>query len=66
MNDVEFERLLSRKVGVIRDTNSATLCLRDAVFDYFCKQCKNNDERANLMTKDFFDTLYLQFVNRKM
>jgi len=57
MNDVEFEKLLSYKV-------KDKLCLRDAVFDYYCKMLKD-DKLANDTTKLFTDELYKQFVNRK-
>lgn len=56
--DVQFEQLLSyRPYG-------QDICLRDAVFDYFCKMLKDTD-RANAATKQFTDQIHRLFRDQK-
>jgi hypothetical protein len=55
MTSVEFEQLLSHCPG------GQQICLRDALFDYFCGALKDSD-RANRATKHFTDLLHDKFV----
>lgn len=59
LNDIEFESMLSFK------ERHDGVCIRDALFDYFCKRFPHNLDTANAETKKFTDILYLTYVNRR-
>jgi hypothetical protein len=62
MNPVQFEQLISYR------PEGQDICIRDAVFDYFCKTLEvgtvlEDHDAADAATKKFFDQIFIKFVS---
>jgi hypothetical protein len=67
MADVQFEQMLSTRPLPVRfdplsPDGEPEPCLRDMVFDYYCRKYPNNVERAQAATKSYTDGLHAKFV----
>lgn len=64
MTPVEFERMLSARPSFTSSAghDQEAPCLRDMVFDYFCRKYPNNDSKPQQATKEYTDRLFERLV----
>jgi hypothetical protein len=58
MTSVEFERMLSAYAW------DEAPCIRDLIFDYYCRKFPNDDRRPTEYMKKYTDALYERLVAR--